>query len=62
MRGFAISSEEIIKPTIRVLARDGVMVFMELRPRTSLVPGEYAIIGGDLSRIATFHLTEAAPR
>ena len=38
MRGFAIASEEIIKPTIRVLARDGDMVFMELRPRASLDP------------------------
>ena len=62
MRGFAIASEEIIKPTIRVLARDGDMVFMELRPRASLVPGEYAIIGDDLSHIATFRVTEAAPR
>src|SRR2546430_16737878 len=40
MRGFAIASEEIVKPSIRVLARDGDMVFMELRPRASLVPGE----------------------
>jgi hypothetical protein len=62
MRGFAIASEEIIKPTIRVLARDGDMVFMELRPRASLVPGEYAIIGDDLSRITTFHVTDAGPR
>lgn len=31
MLGFAIASEEVIKPTIRVLARDGDMVFMELR-------------------------------
>lgn len=61
MRGFAIASEEIIKPTIRVLARDGDMVFMELRPRASLVPGEYAIIGDDLSRITTFHV-DAGPR
>jgi hypothetical protein len=62
MRGFAIASEEIIKPTIRVLARDGDMVFMELRPRVSLVPGEYAIIGDDLNRIATFRLAETAPQ
>ena len=58
MRGFAIASEEIIKPTVRVLAREGDMVFMELRPRTSLVPGEYAIIGGDVTHIATFRVTE----
>jgi hypothetical protein len=62
MRGFAIASEEIIKPTIRVLARDGDMVFMELRPRVSLVPGEYAIIGDDLNRIATFRLADTAPQ
>jgi hypothetical protein len=61
MRGFAIASEEIIKPAVRVLARDGDMVFMEIRPRTSLVPGEYAIIGDDLSRIATFRVTEESP-
>lgn len=56
MAGFAISSEEIVKPTIRVLASFGDEVFMELRPRTSLVPGEYAIIGDDLNRIATFRV------
>ena len=48
--------------TIRVLARDGVMVLMELCPRASLVPGEYAIIGDELSHIAAFRVTEAAPR
>jgi len=58
MRGFAIASEEIIKPTVRVLAREDDMVFMELRPRTSLVPGEYAIIGDDVTRIATFRVAE----
>lgn len=57
--GFAISSEEIIKPSIRVLAKEGEQVFMELRPRTSLMPGEYAIIGDDLSRIATFRVLAA---
>ena len=59
LRGFAIASEEIIMPTIRVLARDGDTVFMELRPRASLLPGEYAIIGADLARIATFRIAEA---
>jgi hypothetical protein len=35
---------------------------MEIRPRTSLVPGEYAIIGDDLTRIATFRVaTESMP-
>jgi len=56
MMGFAISSEEIIKPTVRGLVKDGDLVFMEVRPRTSLVPGEYAIIGDDLARIATFRV------
>lgn len=56
MSGFAISSEEIIKPTIRGLVKDGDLVFMEVRPRTSLRPGEYAIIGDDLGRIATFRV------
>jgi len=56
MSGFAIDSAEIVKPTVRVLSKSGDEVFMELRPRSSLVPGEYAIIGGDLTRIATFHV------
>jgi len=57
MAGFAISSEEIIKPAVRVLASmGGDEVFMELRPRNSLIPGEYAIIGDDLARIATFRV------
>jgi len=57
MAGFAISSEEIIKPAVRVLASmGGDQVFMELRPRSSLIPGEYAIIGNDLARIATFRV------
>lgn len=60
--GFAISSEEIIKPSVRVLAKDGDQVFMELRPRVSLMPGEYAIIGDDLTRIATFRVVAAADR
>lgn len=56
MAGFAIDSAEIVKPTVRVLAKSGDQVFMEIRPRTSLVPGEYAIIGDDLTRIATFRV------
>jgi hypothetical protein len=62
MTGFAIASEEIVKPTIRVLEKFGDEVFMELRPRTSLVPGEYAIIGDDLTRIATFRVAGEAIR
>jgi len=60
MNGFAISSEEIIKPSIRGLVKDGDLVFMEVRPRTSLMPGEYAIIGDDLAHIATFRVIVAA--
>ena len=56
MSGFAIDSGEIVKPTVRVLAKSGDEVFMEIRPRISLVPGEYAIIGDDLTRIATFRV------
>ena len=62
MSGFAIDSAEIVKPAVRVLAKSGDEVFMEIRPRTSLVPGEYAIIGDDLTRIATFRVaTESMP-
>lgn len=57
LSGFAIASEEIVKPAIRVLANLGDEVFIELRPRTSLVPGEYAIIGDDLTRVATFRVS-----
>ena len=59
LSGFAIASEEIVKPSVRVLARlEGDEIFMEGRPRASLAPGEYAIIGGDLTRIATFRVAE----
>jgi hypothetical protein len=54
MRGYAIASEEIVKPRYRVLMRDGGMVYMEIRPREPLLPGEYAIVGSDLQRIASF--------
>lgn len=57
MSGFAISSEEIIKPSVRGLVKEGDLVFMEVRPRASLMPGEYAIIGDDLARTATFRVT-----
>jgi len=63
MQGFAVDSEAIIKPTIRVLAHlDGEQVFVELRPRSSLITGEYAIIGDDLTRIATFRIVAGATR
>jgi hypothetical protein len=56
MRGYAIASEEIVKPRYRVLGREGGMVYMEIRPREALLPGEYAIVGTDLQRIATFRV------
>ena len=62
MVGFAIDSGQIVKTTIRVLEKFGDEVFMELRPRTSLVPGEYAIIGDDLTRVATFRVSTEAIR
>jgi hypothetical protein len=54
--GYAIASEEIIKPHYRVLANAQGRLFMEIRPRDPLVPGEYAIMGSDLSRVATFSI------
>jgi len=54
--GFAISSAEIVKPAARGLAKNGEEVFMELRPRVSLMPGEYAIIGADLTRVVSFRV------
>ncbi|HEV2914180.1 MAG TPA: hypothetical protein VGX92_12940 [Pyrinomonadaceae bacterium] len=59
LRGYAIASEEIVKPRYRVLARDGQQVYMEIRPREPLLPGEYAIVGTDLQRIATFRVAGA---
>src|SRR2546423_7918474 len=60
MTGFAISSSEIVRPIPRGLAKNGDEVFMELRPRVSLMPGEYAIIGNDLTRVVTFRVIAAA--
>jgi hypothetical protein len=59
-KGFAIDSEEIVKPHYRVLGREGGMIFMEIRTREPLMPGEYAIIGTDLKRVATFRVAAAA--
>jgi hypothetical protein len=58
--GFAIVTSEIVRPIPRGLVKNGDEVFMELRPRTSLMPGEYAIIGNDLTRVATFRVVSAA--
>jgi len=61
LRGYAIASEDIIKPHYRVLGRaDGGLVYMEIRPRVPLEEGEYAIVGTDLQRIATFRVAFAA--
>lgn len=54
--GFAIDSEEIVKPHYRVLGREGGLIFMEIRTREPLMLGEYAIIGTDLKQIATFRV------
>ncbi len=53
-KGFAIDSDQIVKPHYRVLARDGGMLFMEVRPREPLTGSNFAIVGSDLQRIATF--------
>jgi hypothetical protein len=58
-RGFAIASKEIVKPHYRVLARDGGMIYMEIWGRELLQPGEYAFIGSDLARLATFSVKES---
>jgi hypothetical protein len=58
--GFAIVTSEIVRPIPRGLAKNGDEVYMELRPRTSLMPGEYAIIGNDLTRVATFRVVSAS--
>jgi hypothetical protein len=60
LKGFAIYSEEIVKPHYRVLSRADGMLYMEISPRESLTPGEYAIIGTDLQRIATFRVDSAS--
>jgi hypothetical protein len=59
-KGFAIVSDEIIKPRYRVLGREGGMIFMEIGMREPLMLGEYAIIGTDLQRIATFRVAAAS--
>ena len=54
--GYAIASEQIVKPHYRVLGKQNGMLLMEIRPRVPLVAGEYAIMGSDLSRVATFSI------
>jgi len=56
LTGFAISSDQIVRPSVLGLWKNGDEVFMQLRPRVSLAPGEYAIIGADLTGVATFRV------
>lgn len=56
LAGFAISSDQIVRPSVLGLWKGGDEVFMEMRPRISLAPGEYAIIGADLTKVATFRV------
>ena len=56
LSGFAVSSDQIVRPSVLGLWKSGDEVFMELRPRVSLAPGEYAIIGADLTHVATFRV------
>jgi hypothetical protein len=53
-RGFAVASEEIVKPRYRVLTREGGMIFLEIWPRVPLLAGEYAFVGSDLQHVAAF--------
>lgn len=56
LKGFAVNTGDIIKPHYRVLSHVEDTLYMEITPRESLPPGEYAIIGTSLQRIATFHI------
>ena len=59
LAGFAIASPEIIRPRYLTLAREGGMQFLEVTAREALMPGEFAFIGSDLTRIATFRISIA---
>ena len=59
LTGFAVPSEEIIRPRLLVLKREDGMLFMQVGTREPLAPGEYAFVGADPARIATFRI--AAP-
>jgi hypothetical protein len=56
LAGFAVPTEQIVIPHYRVLSAVGELNFMEVTPRFPLVPGEYAVVGEDLKRIATFRV------
>lgn len=59
-RGFAYESGQIVKPLYTVQKHEGGMYFMEVRGRAPLTPGEYAFIGADLARLATFRIEAAS--
>jgi hypothetical protein len=62
MTGFAVPSEEIIRPRLLVLKREDGMLFMQVSPREPLLPGEYAFVGADPARIATFRIVAESNR
>jgi hypothetical protein len=60
--GFAVPSEEIVRPRLLVLKREDGMLFMQISPREPLPPGEYAFVGADPARIATFRVVAESNR
>jgi hypothetical protein len=62
MTGFAVPSEEIIRPRLLVLKREGGMLFMQVTPREPLAAGEYAFVGADPERTATFRIVTESSR
>lgn len=62
MTGFAVPSEEIIRPRLLVLKREDGMLFMQISPREPLPAGEYAFVGADPARIATFRIVAESKR
>ncbi|HEY0322538.1 MAG TPA: hypothetical protein VGC66_16400 [Pyrinomonadaceae bacterium] len=62
MSGFAVPSEEIIRPRLLVLKREDGMLFMQVSPREPLAPGEYAFVGADPARISTFRIVAESNR
>jgi hypothetical protein len=61
-QGFAYESGQIVRPLYTVQAHDNGMYFMEVRGREPLLPGEYAFIGADLARLATFRVEAESSR
>lgn len=62
MSGFAVPSEEIVHPRLLVLGREDGMLFMQVSPREPLTAGEYAFVGADSARIATFRIAAESNR